>query len=138
MDRPDVLVLDASALFLPFELGIDLEKELARLMPGTRIVLPDPVAAEVAHVAEHGTGPSKRHAKAAVAYLARFERYAIGGHGDDVVIQVGRKLEKEGNTVGIATTDQKMRFRARNKGWPVFTVKGRQPYVDGLDSPSVG
>lgn len=131
MPRPDVLVVDASALFLPFEKGIDLEREMQRLMPGTKLVVPRPIVEEVAHVAAMGSGSSKRHAKMALAYLVRFEEFEIGGKGDDTVIQTGRELEKQGFHVGVATADQKLRFRARAKGWPVLTVRGHRAYVDG-------
>ena len=131
MPRPDLLILDASALFLPFELGIDVEAEADRLLPGTRLVVPKPVLEEVAHVAAVGRGSSQRHAKAAMTYMLRFEELAIGGRGDDVVIQAGRMLEAKGFRVAVATADQRMRFRARAKGWPVFTVKGHRAFIDG-------
>ncbi len=131
MPRPDVLVLDASALFLPFELGIDLEAEAARLLPGAKLMVPKPVLEEVALVASGGTGSSKRHAKAVMTYMLRFEEISIGGIGDDVLIQAGRMLENKGFRVALATADQKLRFRARAKGWPVLTVKGHRAFVDG-------
>lgn len=131
MARIDVLVVDSSALFLPFEKRIDLEKEAARLIPGARLIVPTPIVEEVAYVAAEGRGASKRVAKMALSYLVRFEEYKIGGRGDDTVIQAARELEKKGFTVGVATADQKMRFRARTKGWPVLTVRGHRAFVDG-------
>lgn len=131
MGRPDVLVLDTSALLLPFEHGIDLEKEADRLLPGVRLVVPRPMLDELAYLAAEGKGSSKRHAKAALGYAVRFEEYAIGGKGDDVVIQAGRRMEADGLAVGIATGDQPLRFRARKKGWPVLTVRGHRAFVDG-------
>ena len=131
MARPDIVVLDASALFLPFEKRIDLEKERDRLLPGARFVVPTPIVEEVAYLATGGRGAPKRTAKMALTYLTRFEEFRIGGRGDDTVIQTGRELEKQGFDVGIATADQRLRQRARAKGWPVLTVRGHRAFVDG-------
>lgn len=129
--RPDLLVLDSSALFLPFEKRIDLEKEAQRLLPGTKLIVPRPIIEEVAYLAAGGSGSSKRMAKMALTYLIRFEEFEIGGRGDDAVIQTGRELEKQGFNVGVATADQGLRGRARAKGWPVLTVRGHRAFLDG-------
>lgn len=131
MGRPDLLVLDTSALILPFQLGIDLQREADRLLPGVKLIVPTPMINELAHLAAEGKGSSRRHAKAALTYAIRFEEYDIGGRGDDVVIQAGRRLEAEGFDVGVATADQALRFRARKKGWVVLTVRGHRAFVDG-------
>lgn len=131
MARPDILVVDSSALFLPFEKRIDLEKEVDRLLPGTKLIVPTPIVEEVAYLASGGKGSSKRMAKMALSYLIRFDEFPIGGRGDDAVIQTGRELEKQGFTVGVATADQGLRQRARAKGWPVLTVRGHRAYLDG-------
>lgn len=128
----NVLVVDASALFLPFERGIDLERESDRLLPGARLVVPTPIIEEVAHLAAEGRGGKKRYAKMALSYLIRFEELKIGGRGDDSVVQAARRLEQEGQEVGVATLDQDLRRRCRSKKWPVLTLKGHQLWVDGL------
>lgn len=131
MGRIDVVVLDTSMLLLPFDKGIDVENELKVHLPTARAVVPTPMINELAHLAAEGRGQSKRHAKMALSYVVRFEEHNIGGKGDDVVIQTGRELEKQGLRVAVATADQPLRFRARKKGWPVLTVKGHRAWVDG-------
>lgn len=127
----DLLVVDASALFLPFEKGVDLEREASVLLPVARLVVPTPIVMEVAHLAAEGRGSSKRNAKMALSYLTRFEEYKIGGKGDDSVVQCARRLEQEGHRVAVATLDQGLKGRCRAKGWPVLTLKGHRPWVDG-------
>lgn len=127
----DVLVVDASALFLPFEHGRDLEKESDRLLPGARLVVPKPIVEEIAYLAMSGKGGKKRYAKMALSYLTRFEEYPIGGRGDDSVVQAARRLENEGHEVAVATLDQGLRGRCRSKKWPVLTLRGRSLWVDG-------
>lgn len=132
MAEPFALVLDSSAILLPFEKGIDLEKEAERLLPTATLIVPRPIMDELAHLAAEGKGAARRHAKAALTYVLRFDEYKIGGRGDDTVIQTGRRLEAEGYRVGIATADQRLRQRARSKGWPVLTIKGHRAFLDGF------
>lgn len=128
---PDVVILDTSVVLLPFEKGLDVQKEAERLLPGARLIVPSPVVNELAYLAAEGKGASRRNAKAALAYVVRFDEYKIGGKGDDAIIQACRRLEQEGFRIALATADQAMRFRARGKGWPVLTIRGHRAFLDG-------
>lgn len=125
------IILDSSALMMPFDRGVDLEKAAQQWYPTAEFFVPVPVANELAYLAAQGKGSAKRHAKAALAYMVRFEEYAIGGKGDDAVVQAARHLESEGYHVVIATGDKGLRARARKKSWPVITVQGHRPLLDG-------
>jgi rRNA-processing protein FCF1 len=126
-----VLVVDASALFLPFEHGIDLQKEAQRLLPGARLIVPTPIIEELAHLAAQGKGAQKRNARTALTYAARFEEHKIGGKGDDSVVQTARQIEKGDEGVAVATLDRGLRHRCRAKKWPVLTLRGHTLFVDG-------
>lgn len=126
-----VLVVDASALFLPFEHGVDLEREADRLLPGVRLVVPTPIVEEVAHLAAKGRGAQKRYAKMALSYLTRFDEHKSGARGDDSVVQTARQLEREGEEIAVATLDKGLKNRCRAKRWPVLTLRGHALFIDG-------
>ena len=51
-----IVVLDANALMMPFQFGINIDIELGRLMPGCEIVVPSSVMIELEAVLKMAKG----------------------------------------------------------------------------------
>ncbi len=81
-DLPIVL-LDTNALLMPFQMGLDLEGEVLRVMGRCRIVVPQVVVAELRTM-----GPSLRDGAAALKFAERFEVMETVGLGDDAVVDL--------------------------------------------------
>ncbi len=81
-DLPIVL-LDTNALLMPFQMGLDLEGEVLRVMGRCRIVVPQVVVAELLTM-----GSSLRDGAAALKFAERFEVMETVGLGDDAVVDL--------------------------------------------------
>ena len=81
-DLPIVL-LDTNALLMPFQMGLDVEGEVLRVMGRCRIVVPQVVVAELRTM-----GSSLRDGAAALKFAERFEVMETVGLGDDAVVDL--------------------------------------------------
>ena len=79
-DLPLVL-LDTNALFMPFQLGLDLEGEIERVLGRCRVAVPRVALAELGAMAD-----SVRDGRAALQLARRFEVVETTGLGDDAVV----------------------------------------------------
>ncbi len=89
-----IVILDSNALFIPFKFGVDLEKELSRLLGSCRIVVPSSVIKELKNLADHD-------AKAPLALAQRYETIQNEGNGDDAILKMAKKMN------GIVVTNDK-------------------------------
>ena len=116
------VILDSSALLMPFEFSVDLEQELTRLLGKYHIVVPAPIVRELRVLSQRGDGRKKR---IAVASLKLVERYSLvevnEEHGDDAVV----RLAKELNGV-VVTNDRELRGRLQAISIPVVFLRGKQ------------
>ena len=117
-----VVVLDSSAVLMPFEFSIDLEAELKRLLGTILIVVPLSVDAELRFLATKTSGEKKGRVMAALKLLDRFEKAGVEGlSADDAVVMTALKRK------GVAVTnDTELRKRLRSVGVPVVFLKGKQ------------
>jgi rRNA-processing protein FCF1 len=81
-DLPIVL-LDTNALLMPFQMGLDVEGEVLRVMGRCRMVVPRVVVAELRTM-----GSSLRDGAAALTFAERFEVMETVGLGDDAVVDL--------------------------------------------------
>jgi rRNA-processing protein FCF1 len=70
---PALVVIDTSALFMPFERRISIEAELERLLGPFQGFVPEPCLAELARIASEEKGARRDRAKMALSYSTRFQ-----------------------------------------------------------------
>jgi rRNA-processing protein FCF1 len=113
-DLPLVL-LDTNALLMPFQLGMDLEGEIERVLGRCRIAVPEAVMAEL-----RSMPPTLREARAALQLAGRFETLPSRGMGDDAVLELA---SREGAVV--VTGDRGLIDRLREAGLRVLRPRQR-------------
>ena len=108
-----IVILDSNALFIPFKFGVDLEKELSRLLGSCRIVVPSSVIKELKNLADHD-------AKAPLALAQRYETIQNEGNGDDAILKMAKKM----NGI-VVTNDKDLKKRLRGEKLPVIYLRGK-------------
>jgi rRNA-processing protein FCF1 len=110
------VLLDTNALFMPFQMGLDLEQEIEREMGRCRIAVPQVVLAEVG--AMKG---SVKDGPAALKYASRFDTVPTDGLGDDAIVECALR------TGGIVVTgDRGLIKRLRAAGLKVLRPRQRK------------
>ncbi len=109
-------MLDTNVLFLPLTAGFPLEAEVARLVPGGRLVLPSSASDELDRLAVSGTP----RAEAARRLAARLPREATAERGDAGIIDVARRLRAT-----VVTADRELQDRLLALGIPVLVPRDR-------------
>ncbi len=115
-----LVVLDTSALLLPFTDGLDLIGGLEEVLGAYEPVLPASVHEELHHHAE-GNDARSRAAKGALRLTARWRVEATELPGDDGVLDVVRRL-----SAAICSNDKRLCDEAAKHGVPVVSVRGRR------------
>jgi uncharacterized protein len=108
------VVLDTNALFLPVRVGFPMEREVRRLVPGARIVVPESVRRELDRLAARAT-PG---ARAARELADRFSSCPTAAEGDDGILEVATR---EGALV--VTADRELQLRLRQRGIAVLVPR---------------
>jgi len=111
------VVLDANALMMPFQFGINIDLELGRLVPGCEPVVPSSVIAELWAVLDKTSDP---HAKAAIELAKKYRLVDSHGTGDSAVLDAAISLRAV-----VVTNDRGLRARARAEGLDVVGLRGR-------------
>jgi rRNA-processing protein FCF1 len=114
-DLPIVL-LDTNALLMPFQMGLDVEGEVLRVMGRCRMVVPRVVVAELRTM-----GSSLRDGAAALTFAERFEVMETVGLGDDAVVDLAIRT---GGTV--VTGDRGLIKRLHNAGLRVLRPRQKK------------
>lgn len=112
---PVLVLLDTSALLLPFEQGLDLEGEVARALGGCRLAVPEAALAELRALARDGPD-----ARAALRLAARYEVVPTEGRGDDAILALA---VREG--AAVVTADRALAARLRESGLKVLCPRER-------------
>jgi hypothetical protein len=112
-----IVVLDANALMMPFQFGLNIDIELGRLMPGCEIIVPSSVIIELRAVLKRTFDP---HAKAALSLAPKYRFIRADGFGDDSVLKMAKDLE-----AALVTNDKQMRSRAHVLGLTVIGLRGK-------------
>ncbi len=104
------VVLDANALIMPFEYGVNIDLELKRLIGDVDIYVPSCVVGEVERLAK-----KRWEAKAALQLLKKYKICETEFMGDEGVIDCGRKLGAY-----VVTNDRKLQKRLKKAGIKVI------------------
>ncbi|UCC92186.1 MAG: hypothetical protein JSW25_05795 [Thermoplasmata archaeon] len=108
--------MDTNALFMPFQMGLDLEREIEREIGRCRIAVPHVVLAEV--TAMQG---SVKDGAAALEYARRFDTVPTEGLGDGAIVECAI------HTGGIVVTgDRGLIKRLRAAGMKVLRPRQRK------------
>lgn len=114
--RP-IVVVDANALMMPFQFGLNLDLELGRLVPGCEMVVPSSVVAELRAVFEKTKDP---HARSALSLAPKYRCVKVEGSGDEAVLELARRLGAI-----VVTNDRGLRARAQAAGLDVIGLRGK-------------
>ena len=111
-----IVLLDTNALLMPFQMGLDVEGEIQRVMGRCRIVLPRVAVAEL-----RAMGSSLRDGAAALTFAERFEVMETVGLGDDAIVDLAIR------TGGIVVTgDRGLIKRLHNAGLRVLRPRQKR------------
>lgn len=114
-DLPLVL-LDTNALLMPFQMSLDVESEIERLMGRCRIAVPQVSIAEL-----RAMGSSVRDGSAALKFAERFEVMPTVGLGDDAIVDLAIRTD------GIVVTgDRGLIKRLHKAGLRVLRPRQRK------------
>ncbi|MCI0497391.1 MAG: hypothetical protein L0Z54_03745 [Thermoplasmata archaeon] len=116
------MILDANALFLPFQFGINIDVELARLLGEYRYVVPASVADEVGRLRQDRV-PFSREASTLLEHLSPEVVPGTGRADEDVVTAA---LAMEGYVFSL---DGDVRRRALAAGVPVIRMRSKRYLV---------
>ncbi len=105
------VVLDTNALLMPFEVKLNLDLELRRLLGDTRVVVPGPMVGELKRC-------GAKHSKAALALARKYEIIHTDNDGDEAIIELARKLN-----AFVVTNDKELRSRLRALKIPIVYLR---------------
>jgi uncharacterized protein len=111
-----VVLLDTNALFLPIRTGFPLEAEVARLLPGARLVVASSGIRELDRLTERRT-PG---ASGARAFAEKFSQTPSRAEGDDAVLEVALR-----ENAAVVTADRQLQQRLRRRGVRVLAPRDR-------------
>jgi len=115
------VILDTSAILMPFEFSIDIEKELERLLGRFTIVIPQAVLDELNMIDTRGSGRKHRQAHAAYTWVQRFQSIPTSKYGDDAVVEAAQQ-----KNAYVVTNDRELRSRLRKLSIPTITLRQKQ------------
>ncbi|MGI0130698.1 MAG: hypothetical protein ACREDE_00540 [Thermoplasmata archaeon] len=122
------MLLDTNALFLPIRTGFPLELEIARTVPGARVVVAASGLRELDRLVDRAT-PG---ASGARALASRFAVAPTRAEGDDAVLAVALR-----ERAIVVTADRALQLRLRARGISVLAPRDRHrlelrpPRADG-------
>ena len=100
------VVLDANALMMPFEYGINLDSELERLVGEADIYVPSCVIGEIEKLSKR-----RWEAKAALKLLKKYKICETNCMGDEGVVDCGERMRAI-----VVTNDEGLQQKLRKKG----------------------
>jgi len=113
------VVLDTNALMMPYQFGINIEKELNKLLGICRIIIPRTVVEEMEKIAEGG-GEAGRAAKLGLSIIKKkgFRLVETESKGDDGVLETAVKMD-----AAIVTNDKELKKKAKQMNLPVIYLR---------------
>jgi len=114
------VVLDTNALMIPYQSGINIEKEITRLLGICRIIVPSSVVEEMERLANEDGGTG-RAAKLGLSIIKKrgFRIMETENKGDDGVLETALKMES-----AIVTNDKELQKRAKEMNLPIIYPRG--------------
>ena len=113
------VVLDTNALMMPYQFGINIEKELNRLLGICRIIVPRTVVEEMEKLAEGG-GEVGRAAKLGLSIIRKrgFRLVETENKGDEGVLETAIKMD-----AAILTNDKELKKKAKELRLPIIYLR---------------
>ncbi len=103
-------ILDANALIMPFQFGINLDLELERVLGNPDVYVPSSVKSELQGLDR----------KDALKLSEKYKTVKVSKGADDGVLEAAVKIEGV-----IVTNDKGLKNRARKMGIPVVFLRSR-------------
>ncbi|MFW5928242.1 MAG: PIN domain-containing protein, partial [Thermoplasmatota archaeon] len=104
------VILDANALIMPFQFGLNLDSELERLFGNHEIYVPSSVTQEL-----RGLGR-----KDALSLSKKYNKVKVTKKGDEGVLEAAKKLDGV-----IVTNDKELKKRALKNNFSVAYLRSR-------------
>jgi len=115
------VILDSSAIMMPFEFSIDLEDELTRLLGRYHIFIPTAVISEIEFLSKYGKGRKKNIATASLKLIGRYDSIDSEGSGDDAVFNLAKKMQGI-----VVTNDKELRKRLVKISIPTIFLRAKK------------
>jgi len=119
------VILDTNALMIPYQSGINIEKEINRLLGMCRIIVPSSVVEEMEYLAQQD-GEVGRAAKLGLSIIKKreFRLMETEYKGDDGVLETALKMDG-----AVVTNDYELKQRAKEMGLPIVFPRGENRLV---------
>lgn len=112
------VILDTNAVLMPFQFGINLNKELERLLGDCEILVPMSVLEELKEL------KPKKLAKVARELALKFKVLETKEKGDKAIISAAKELR-----CAVVTNDKKLIKTLEKLGLPVIYLRSRSHLV---------
>lgn len=114
------VILDTNALMMPYQFGINIEKELTRLLGICRIIVPRAVVEEIQKLSEQD-GEIARAATLGLSIIKKrgFRLMECESRGDDGVLETAIKLD-----AAIVTNDRELKKKAKDLQLSIIYLRG--------------
>ncbi|HEU12537.1 MAG: PIN domain-containing protein [Thermoplasmata archaeon] len=113
------VIVDTNALMLPFQKGLDIEKNLEELLGRFTIIVPESVIRELERLSQ-----GNPEARAALSYSKRFKILKTDLEGDKSIIKIAENLK-----CYVLTNDSRMIRILKRKGIKVIRPRGERRLV---------
>ena len=113
------VILDANALLMPFQFGINLDAEVSRLLGDCEMIVPSAVKYELRKLAIEN-----RAAKAGLKLSEKFQTVRTKGTGDESVIEAALALKAV-----VVTNDASLLKRLKELGIPRIRLRSHSHLV---------
>lgn len=113
------VVLDTNALLMPYQFGINLEKELNKLLGICRIIVPRAAIEEIERLAGKG-GEIGRAAQLGLSIVKKrgFRLIESQNRGDDGILEIALKMD-----AAIVTNDKELKKKAKELRLPIIYLR---------------
>ncbi|MFQ6127290.1 MAG: PIN domain-containing protein [Thermoplasmata archaeon] len=113
------VILDANALMMPFQFGINLDLELERLLGSFEVLVPTPVLIELNALAS-----TNNLARRALRLAKKYEKIESKGNADDVLLDLARNKKAI-----VVSNDKKVISSLRKEGLPYVRLRSHSHLV---------
>ena len=115
-----VVVLDTNALMMPYQFGINIERELLKLLGMCRIIIPMTVVEEITRLSKE-KGEIGRAAMLGLSIMQKrgFRLMESDQDGDDGVLEAALKVE-----AAIVTNDKELKKKAKELQLSIIYLRG--------------
>jgi len=113
------VVLDANALMMPFQFGLNLSAEIERLLGECEVYVPSSVRSELKSLSS-----KDRVAKAALELSERFAKVETKAKGDDSIVEAAIALD-----AAVVTSDAELLQKLKEKGIRRIRLRSRSHLI---------